>query len=290
MTDFYPVPPIQKKILALHDLSCFGRSSLVPITAVLSAMGHQCVPLPTAVFSTHTAIDGWICADLTRSLHPMLVHFQELGLTFEAVYSGFLGSALQIDCVAEAAQCKAAGGLFLVDPVMGDNGEVYATYTPEMTARMGELCARADLITPNVTEAAILLGKRPDAVVRDAEEAADWCAALHERYHAQIVLTGLELSPGEITVACCADGNTAYIRHACLGGFYPGTGDIFASVLLGSLLGGASLTDSAAKAGTFVCACIGYTAAQHTDPMHGVQFEPLLGRLCPPQESKTAHQ
>ena len=290
MTDFYPVPPIQKKILALHDLSCFGRSSLVPITAVLSAMGHQCVPLPTAVFSTHTAIDGWICADLTRSLHPMLVHFKELGLTFEAVYSGFLGSALQIDCVAEAAQCKAAGGLFLVDPVMGDNGEVYATYTPEMTARMGELCARADLITPNVTEAAILLGKRPDAAVRDAEEAADWCAALHERYHAQIVLTGLELSPEEITVACCAGGNTAYIRHARLGGFYPGTGDIFASVLLGSLLGGSSLTDSAAKAGAFVCACIGYTAAQHTDPMHGVQFEPLLGRLCPPQESKTAHQ
>ena len=170
MTDSYTISPLQKKILALHDLSCFGRSSLVPITAVLSAMGHQCVPLPTAVFSTHTAIDGWICADLTRSLHPMLVHFKELGLTFEAVYSGFLGSALQIDCVAEAAQCKAAGGLFLVDPVMGDNGEVYATYTPEMTARMGELCARADLITPNVTEAAILLGKRPDAAVRDAEE------------------------------------------------------------------------------------------------------------------------
>lgn len=284
MTDFCEYFPIQKKILALHDLSCFGRSSLVPITAVLSAMGHQCVPLPTAVFSTHTAIDGWICADLTRSLHPMLVHFEELGLTFEAVYSGFLGSALQIDCVAEAAARKAAGGLFLVDPVMGDNGAVYTTYTPEMTARMGELCARADLITPNVTEAAILLGRQPDTVVRDAAEAADWCAALHERCGAQIVLTGLDLTPGEVTVACCADGRTELIRHERLGGFYPGTGDIFASVLLGALLGGSSLTDSAARAGAFVCACIAYTAARRTDPMHGVQFEPLLGRLCRPQD------
>lgn len=285
MSDFYEHFPAQKKVLALHDLSCFGRSSLVPITAVISAMGHQCVPLPTAVFSTHTAIDGWICADLTRSLHPMLTHFQGLGLQFEAVYSGFLGSAAQIDCVAEAAASKTSDGLFLVDPVMGDNGEVYTTYTPEMTARMSELCALADLITPNVTEAAILLGKRPDTAVRNQAEAAEWCAALHERYGAQIVLTGLDLAPGEVTVACCADGSTKFVRHERLGGFYPGTGDIFASVLLGGLLAGGTLTGSAAQAGAFVRECIAFTAARRTDPMHGVQFEPLLGRLCHPTDA-----
>ena len=282
MIDFHGNPPVQKKVLALHDLSCFGRSSLVPVSAIISVMGHQCVPLPTAVFSTHTAIDGWVCADLTRSLHPMLAHFQRLGLKFEAVYSGFLGSAAQIDCVAEAASSKAEGGLFLVDPVMGDNGEVYTTYTPEMTARMSELCALAGLITPNVTEAAILLGKRPDTTVRDRSEAADWCAALHGRYGAQIVLTGLDLAPGEVTVACCAEGKTEFVQHERLGGFYPGTGDIFASVLLGGLLAGGGLTDSAAKAGAFVRECIAFTAARHTDPMHGVQFEPLLYRLCRP--------
>lgn len=282
MHDFHDISAFQKKVLALHDLSCFGRSSLVPITAVLSVMGHQCVPLPTAVFSTHTAIDGWVCADLTRSMHPMLAHFQNLGLRFDAVYSGFLGSAAQIDCVAEAAHSKAPGGVFLVDPVMGDNGAVYTTYTPEMTARMSELCALADLITPNVTEAAILLGRRPDTRVRDRAEAEDWCAALYERYGAQIVLTGLDLAPGEVTVACCADGKTELVQHERLGGFYPGTGDIFASVLLGGLLAGGALTSSAARAGSFVRECIAFTAARHTDPMHGVQLEPLLGRLCRP--------
>ena len=279
-------PAIQKKVLALHDLSCFGRSSLVPIISVISAMGHQCVPLPTAVFSTHTAIDGWICADLTRSMHPSLVHFQSLGLRFDAVYSGFLGSAMQIDCVAEAAECKSTNGIFLADPVMGDNGAVYTTYTPEMTSRMSELCALADIITPNVTEAAILLGKCPDAPIRSRAEAEDWCAALEARYHAQIVLTGLEIIPDKVMVACHAAGHTEWVAHERVGGFYPGTGDIFASVLLGGLLAGASLPAAAAHAGGFVRDCIAYTAMCGTDPMYGVQLEPLLNRLCKPYETK----
>lgn len=273
---------IQKKVLALHDLSCFGRSSLVPIISIISAMGHQCVPLPTAVFSAHTAIDGWVCADLTRSMHPSLVHFQSLGLQFEAVYSGFLGSAMQIDCVAEAAECKSTNGIFLADPVMGDNGAVYTTYTPEMTSRMSELCALADIITPNATEAAILLGKRPDTPIRSQAEAEEWCAALAARYGTQIVLTGLEIVPDKIMTACHAAGRTEWAVHERIGGFYPGTGDIFASVLLGGLLAGENLAESAAHAGSFVRDCIAYTAARGTDPMYGVQLEPLLYQLCKP--------
>lgn len=272
-----------KKVLALHDLSCFGRSSLVPVTAVLSAMGHQCVPLPTAVFSTHTAIDGWVCTDLTDAMHPMLAHFQALGLAFDAVYSGFLGTAAQIDCVAEAVQSRAEGGIVLVDPVMGDNGAVYKTYTAEMTLRMRELCALADVITPNVTEAAILLDHAPDTPLCSREQAEDWCAALQERYGARVVLTGLDLVPGEVTIACYAAGQAELTGHERLGGFYPGTGDIFASVLLGGLLSGDGLTESAARAGGFVRECIAFTAARGTDPMHGVQLEPLLHRLYRPR-------
>ena len=269
----------QRKVLALHDLSCFGRSSLVPITAVLSAMGHQCVPAPTAVFSTHTAIPGWVCTDLTQALSPTLEHFQNLQLTFDAVYSGFLGTADQIDCVAEAARLKAADGLFLVDPVMGDNGKVYQTYTPQMTARMGELCALSDLITPNVTEAALLLGHAPDTRPANADDAADWCQALADRYHTQVVLTGLALQDGCVTVACCDGRNTEFVRHERLPTYYPGTGDLFAAVLLGGLLRGSGLTDSAARAGHFVHDAIAFTAARGTEPMWGVQFEPLLGQL-----------
>lgn len=272
----------QKKVLALHDLSCFGRSSLVPITAVLSVQGHQCVPLLTAVFSTHTAIPGWVSRDLTEAMHPMLSHFDRLGLSFEAVYSGFLGSAAQIDRVAEAASLKTAGGLFLVDPVMGDNGAVYTTYTPEMTARMSELCALADLITPNTTEAAILLGKQPDCAPRGRDEAEAWALELSGRYDCQVVLTGLRLRPGKLAVACCAGDKTEFVEHDCVEGFFPGTGDIFASVLLGGLLRGGALTESAARAAAFVRSCIAFTVSRGGDPMHGVQFEPLLGELLRP--------
>ena len=110
---------MQKKVLALHDLSGFGRSSLVPIISVLSAFGHQCVPLPTAVFSTHMAIPGWVKSDLTGEMHPTIDQYDRLGLRFEAVYAGFLGSASQIDSVREAAErLKAENGLTLIDPVM----------------------------------------------------------------------------------------------------------------------------------------------------------------------------
>ena len=269
----------QKKVLALHDLSCIGRSSLVPITAVLSVLGHQCVPLPTAVFSTHTAIPGWVCTDLTDAMHPTTAHFRSLGLGFEAIYSGFLGSAAQIDHVREAASLKTADGLFVVDPVMGDNGKVYVTYTPEMTARMSELCALADLITPNVTEAAILLGRSPEDTVRSRTEAAEWAQALQDKYQVAVVLTGLSLTEGRLAVACCQDGGTEFVEHDSVDGFFPGTGDIFTAVLLGELLRGGALTASAAKAAAFVRRCIAYTAAKHSDPVYGVQLEPLLGEL-----------
>lgn len=275
-------PQTVKKVLALHDLSCFGRCSLVPVTAVLSCMGHQCVPLPTALFSAHTAIAGWVSTDLTASISPILAHFERLELAFEAVYSGFLGTAEQIDSVAQAAGQRTVSGIFLVDPVMADNGAVYQTYTPEMTLRMRELCKLADVITPNTTEAAILLGFAPDTPISDRQQAEEWCTALHEQYGARVVLTGLELHPGEVTIACCASGKTEFAGHDRLGGFYPGTGDIFASVLLGGLLCGDALTESAVRAGTFVRECIHFTAARGTNPLYGVLFEPLLHMLsCP---------
>ena len=170
---------MQKKVLALHDLSGFGRSSLVPIIAVLSAGGHQCVPLPTAFFSTHTAIPNWVTTDLTSAMQGTIEQYDALGLRFEAVYAGFLGSADQIDRVREAAQrLKTPDGITLIDPVMGDNGKVYDTYTPEMCTRMRELCAIADIITPNTTEAAILMDWDPCSRPRTAEEAWEWLRAV----------------------------------------------------------------------------------------------------------------
>ena len=163
---------MQKKVLALHDLSGFGRSSLVPIIAAISAAGHQCVPLPTAYFSTHMAIPGWETVDLTGVMPRVIDQYNRLGLQFESVYAGFLGSADQIDCVRDAVlRLKSENGTAFIDPVMGDNGEVYATYTPEMCTRMRELCEIADIITPNTTEAAILLDRDPASAPQNETEA-----------------------------------------------------------------------------------------------------------------------
>ena len=271
---------MQKKVLALHDLSGFGRSSLVPIIAVLSAGGHQCVPLPTAVFSTHTAIPNWVTTDLTSAMQGTIEQYDALGLRFEAVYAGFLGSADQIDRVREAAQrLKTPDGITLIDPVMGDNGKVYDTYTPEMCTRMRELCAIADIITPNTTEAAILMDWVPCSRPRTAEEAWEWLRALRAQYGAQVVLTGLDFEQGKVGSGCLSDTGGTLSLHRRIDRYYPGTGDLFASVMLGALLNGHSLPAACERAGEYVKDCIAYTAEQQTDPMHGVQFEKLLYKL-----------
>ena len=271
---------MQKKVLALHDLSGFGRSSLVPIIAVLSAGGHQCVPLPTAFFSTHTAIPNWVTTDLTSAMQGTIEQYDALGLRFEAVYAGFLGSADQIDRVREAVQrLKTPDGITLIDPVMGDNGKVYDTYTPEMCTRMRELCAIADIITPNTTEAAILMDWDPCSRPRTAEEAWEWLRALRAQYGAQVVLTGLDFEQGKVGSGCLSDTGGTLSLHRRIDRYYPGTGDLFASVMLGALLNGHSLPAACERAGEYVKDCIAYTAEQQTDPMHGVQFEKLLYKL-----------
>lgn len=271
---------MQKKVLALHDLSGYGRSSLVPIIAVISAGGHQCVPLPTAVFSTHTAIPGWVTTDLTGAMQGTIDQYDALELRFEAIYAGFLGSADQIDCVSEAVKrLKKTDGVTLIDPVMGDNGKVYDTYTPEMCTRMRELCAIADIITPNTTEAAILLDRDPCSKPCSADEAWEWLRALRARYGAQVVLTGLDFEKGKVGSGCLSEQNGALSLHRRIDRYYPGTGDLFASAMLAALLNGESLEEACELAGEYVKDCIAYTLEQKTDPMHGVQFEKLLPRL-----------
>ena len=203
-------------------------------------------------------------------------------LRFESVYAGFLGSADQIDRVREgggAAQ-KRRDGITLIDPVMGDNGKVYDTYTPEMCTRMRELCEIADIITPNTTEAAILLDWDPAAKPRDpgggvavAARPAQpvWRAGGADR-------DWTSRGAGSARAACPARA----ARSACTAasaGIIRARGDLFASVMLAALLNGDKLADACEFAGEFVKDCIAYTAAQQTDPMHGVQFEKLLPRL-----------
>ena len=267
---------MQKRILALHDLAGLGRSSLVPIIAVLSAMGHQCVPLPTAVYSSHLALPGWHGCDLTEHLRPALAQYTALGLRFDALFAGFLSSAEQIDIVAEAARLC---GLTVIDPVMGDNGRLYSSVTPALCEKMKWLCGRADVITPNASEAAVLLGRGPKESPRDEAEAREWARALWERFGASVVLTGLPLREGTLTIVCCENGAPQVLEHPRIEAYYPGTGDIFAAVLTGGLVSGDTLGASAWRAALFVHACIAATEAEGAGRLLGVQFERQLGHL-----------
>lgn len=274
----------QKKALVLQDLSCTGRAGLTQAMCALSAMGHQCIPLPTAVYSGHAGILGFETEDLTQWMQRALAHYTTLDLRFDAVQSGFLNTPEQVACVLLAAARKKPNGILLVDPVMGDNGKLYKICTPALVQEIRRLCDAADFITPNVTEAAVLLGYPPETLPDSLEAAKDWVRRLCDRYAVRTVLTGL----GDAHTVCtlCGHGQqVTTIENPRIGAYYPGTGDLFAAVLLGALLGGNSMEQAAQTAADFVCACISATYAQGTDPKWGVLLEPQLWRLMDDQQS-----
>jgi pyridoxine kinase len=272
------------KVCAVHDLSCMGRSSLAVIMPVLSAMGIQCCPLPTAVFSAHLYGYGEVAShDLTCLMPGILEHWKREGISFSAVYTGFLGSAGQIEHVSRCIRLFGEG-IVLVDPVMGDEGRVYSTYTPEMCDKMRLLASQATLITPNLTEAAILLGKDPSRLPRDYAAIAMWSEALAEAYACDVILTGAELQSGFLSCIYTEKKRggarvTGLVSKKKLGGYFPGTGDIFASVLLGKLLKNSPLEAAVGEAMNFVSLCIEEALKSNAETREGVPFEGVLKHL-----------
>lgn len=270
------------RILAIHDLSGFGRCSLSVIIPVLSAMGMQVCPVPTAVLSTHTGNLGEVAMrDLSDYLLPALSHYKRLELDFECVYSGFLSSDEQISHCLEYIESY-PGALVVVDPVMGDHGKAYRTVSDKMQRRMHELAARADLITPNLTEACILLGEEYQNEPMTLAQAKSRLTRLSGLGPKMVVITGVQLAFGQ------AMSNIGYDRER--GAFwctdcdyvpvsYPGTGDLFAAVLTGSLLSGDSLPMAMQRATRFVQGAIKTTYGYGGDTRYGVMFEPLLPQL-----------
>ena len=274
------------RVAAIHDMSGFGRCSLTVAIPILSAMGIQCCPLPTAFLSTHTGgFEGFTFLDMTDELSKVAAHWKSLGLEFQAVYSGFLGSERQIAIVEDfLREFRGADTAAVIDPVMGDHGEVYQTYTPAMCAGMARLAELADVITPNLTEAALLLGVPYDAL--PAGEAG--CREIVERLsldgRRSVVLTGASTAP-ELTGAMCFDaktGRTEAVQTRRVPQEFHGTGDVFASVLTGALVQGASLPDAVRQAVDFVRACAERTTKAGIPMREGVEFEPLLGLLTQP--------
>lgn len=269
------------RVAAIHDLSGFGRCSISVILPVLSAMGVQVCPVPTAVLSAHTGgLGDPVIRDLTDYMEPALRHYKSLGIDFEAVYTGFLGSGEQVDCCLEFFK-KYPDALKIVDPVMGDNGKPYRTCTQELRRRMKELAAAADIITPNITEAAMLLDEAYPAAPFTRSEAKSMLLRLSQMGPKRVVVTGTELAEGGLSAVGYDGENSSFWYVPCeyIPVNYPGCGDIYASVLIGAELSGASLPIAMARAGDFAELCVKTTYSYGSDPRYGVMLESVLGKL-----------
>ena len=272
------------RIAAIHDLSCFGRCALTIVMPVLSAMGTQCCPLPTALLSTHTGgFQGNTFLDLTDQMGPVAAHWKAEGVSFDGIYTGFMSSVEQMARTAEFIRSfRRLRCSVLIDPVMGDNGRTYRTYTPEMCRAMAELAAEADVITPNRTEAALLLGEDYDNLRLDGEDdCRRCCEALSLKGRRSVVLTGVSLAEDTVGAVCFDRdrGTVDFVSAPLVEGQFHGAGDLFASVLAGGLVRGWSLTEAAGLAAEFVSQCVRRTWEENAPRREGLDFEPLLWRL-----------
>ena len=273
----------QKRIAAIHDISGFGKCSLTVALPIISAAGIEVAVMPTALLSTHTGgFEGYTYRDLTKDMRPIAAHWKSLGIAFDAIYSGFLGSFEQIAIVRDFIESfRREGSVVLVDPAMADNGKMYPLFNMDFAKEMAGLCAKADIIVPNMTEAAFLLGEE----YREKPYTKEYIEGLLKKLSAigpvKVVLTGVMFDENKLGAATY-DGQTGEISYAfsaAIPGSYHGTGDIFASVMLAAYLNCKTLAQSAQIAVDFTHGCIQRTKNAGTDVRYGVNFEAGLPKL-----------
>ena len=270
----------QKKIMMINDLSGYGRCSLTVALPVLAALKVQCCPVPTSVFSNHTGFPTWFFDDYTEKMPGYLEKWQELGLDFDGIAVGFLGSAKQIHIVEDAiCKFKNPHTRVLVDPIMGDDGQAYATYTKEMCRQLGKLIAYADIITPNLTEACILTGEPYRKEGWKRREIEELLKRLQSMGPEKVVITGIK--EGQFLTNGVLEGNQkpCFIRTRTAGAQRPGTGDVFSSIVAGDLVTEEDFGKSVKKAARFIGDCIRLSDEMEIPKENGVCFEMLLNKL-----------
>ncbi len=271
-----------KKIAAIHDLSGYGRASLTVAIPILSYMGYQVCPLPTAILSAHSEYRNFRSFDLTDQMQPIIDHWKELHLHFDALYSGYMASERQLDIVEQFfIDFKTPDSFVLVDPVLGDYGELYPSMDKRMIEGMRRLCTRAKVITPNLTEAALLLGHQPSAKVSE-RGAREWCIELGQLGPDYSIITSAPVEDSN-RIAVLAynrlDGRLWRVGSEYLPASYPGTGDAFASVITGCLLHDDSLPEAIERAVHFVNMGIRATFGSDHNPLDGMNQEKVLHYL-----------
>lgn len=269
-----------KRIVTMQDISCVGKCSLTVALPILSVMGVETAVIPTALLSAHSVFPDFTFRDLTEEILPIARHWNGQSLTFDAIYTGYLGSEQQIDIIAQAIDVvSGTETLVFVDPAMADQGRLYAGFHLDFARKMAELCRRADIIDPNVTEACFLTDtpykETYDEAYLDAllEKLGDLCAGT-------VVLTGVRRKSGETGVISMTPGGERFSYfHETIPGQFHGTGDIFSSVAVGGILRGLSLPNALCLAADFTHDCIRRTEADPEKRWYGVSFESALPLL-----------
>lgn len=270
----------QKKIAVINDFSGFGRCSIAVALPIISMMKIQCCPVPTSIFSNHTGFDSYFFEDYTDRMQSYIDEWKKLDLSFSGIMSGFLGSKEQIQIVLRFfREFKTEENIIVVDPVMGDYGKTYSTYTPQMCSEMKKLAAYADILTPNLTEACILT----DTPYHEEKWRMKEITALAEKLSAmgpeKIVITGI-IQGDFIANYCYEKGKPGKIRRTHkVGTQRSGTGDIFASIIAADAVNKVPFGDSVRKASLFIKKCIERSTEMELPLTDGVCFEEFLGSL-----------
>lgn len=270
----------QNKIAVINDISGFGRCSVAVALPIISQLRIQCCPVPTSIFSTHTGFEDYFFDDYTDRMQPYIDKWKAIDLRFDGILTGFLGSAKQIEIVDRFIRDFADDNTtIIIDPVMGDNGKPYPTYTTDMCRRMKELVHHADILTPNLTEACILTDTpyTPDRF----KQADYFCIAdkLIDIGADKVVITGIR-NGSMVTNIICEKGKEPHLlRQKRVGHERSGTGDVFSAIIAADSVHNIDFTSSVRKASAFVRDCIAVTEAFDIPPTDGVCFEEILHTL-----------
>ncbi len=272
-----------KRIITVQDISCVGKCSLTVALPIISAMGVEAAVLPTAVLSTHTAFKkGYTFRDLTNDITAITDHWKKEHFFFDAIYTGYLGSFEQLDLISRFFdEFKTTDNVIVVDPVMGDYGKLYTGFTPEFAKAMAQLCGKADIIVPNMTEAAFMLGISYQGEGYDRAYVQDILYKLTQLGAKCAVLTGVSFEDGKVGVMAydsVADKFFEYYTDR-VNASYHGTGDVFASTCIGALMNGKSLEEALPIAADYTAECIRMTEADPNHNWYGVNFETAVPYL-----------
>jgi pyridoxine kinase len=266
-----------KRLLTIQDISCVGQCSTTVALPIVSACGVECAVLPPAILSNHTGgFKTWSFADLTGELASVEAKWIEQGIKFDAFYTGYVCEAHIGPILSIMESCANPGAVRFVDPAMADNGVLYTGFTPDFPSKMARLCAGADFVLPNLTEAALLTGAKPVLSGYTRADIESLVAGVHALGAKTVVLTGVSFDDRELGVAVSDGGKIEYDFNPRLERSSHGTGDVFASVFAGAVMRGRTPLEAAALAADTVCEAIEATEEDH---WYGVSFEKTLGGL-----------